>query len=214
MKITADLDGDLDAWIAEELAAAERAVTSGVRAAARGLRDRWRGQIAQAGLGPRLARTIRQRDFPADEPSLRAASLVYSRAPKVVDAFDRGVTIRSQHGFFLAIPTPAAGTKGLGGKGITPGGWERRTGFRLRFVYRRRGPSLLVADDARVSKAGRALAKRGRRRRDGILKGAQTVVVFILLPQISLYKRLDLSRDTKLAENEILKFIRNAWDLS
>lgn len=200
MRIRAEVVGDLDAWIAAELAAAEKAVTAGVRAAAAGLKDRWRRQITGAGLGPRLARTIRQRDFPAREPSLRAASLVYSRAGTIVHAFDVGVTIRSKHGFFLAIPTAAAGVRGLGGKRITPSGWERRTGMRLRFVYRRRGPSLLVADDARLSRAGLARAKRGRRQRDGMLTGAQSVPIFLLVPQVSLRKRLDLDRDARSSE--------------
>jgi hypothetical protein len=57
-------------------------------------------------------------------------------APNIVDAFDRGVTIKSSRGFWLAIPTPAAGVKGLSATGslkrITPSGWERRTGMRLR----------------------------------------------------------------------------------
>lgn len=211
MRIRVELEGDLDAWIAAELAAAEMAVTAGVRAAAAGLKDRWRGQITGAGLGPRLARTIRQRDFPVGEPSLKAASLVYSRAATIVHAFDRGVTIRSRHGFYLAVPTAAAGVKGLGGERITPGGWERRTGMRLRFVYRRRGLSLLVADDARLSRAGLAGAKRGRRRRDGILTGAQTVPVFILVPQVSLRKRLDLDRAAQAAATGLPGLILAHW---
>ncbi len=205
------MEGDLDAWIATELAAAEKGVTAGVRAAAAGLKDRWRGQITGAGLGPRLARTIRQRDFPAREPSLKAASLVYSRAATIVLAFDQGVTIRSKHGLFLAIPTAAAGVRGPGGKRITPGGWERRTGMRLRFVYRRRGPCLLVADDARLSGAGLARAKRGRRRRDGILSGAQSVPIFLLLPQVALRKRLDLDRDARAAAARLPGLILAHW---
>lgn len=209
MRIRAELEGDLDAWITAELAAAEKAVTGGVRAAAAGLKDRWRGQITGAGLGPRLARTIRQRDFPAGEPSLKAASLVYSRAATIVHAFDQGVMIRSKHGFFLAIPTAAAGVRGPGGKRITPGGWERRTGMRLRFVYRKRGPSLLVADDARLSRVGLARAKRGGR--DGILTGAQTVPIFLLVPQVSLRRRLDLDRDALWAAGALPGLIAARW---
>jgi hypothetical protein len=211
MRIKAEIEGDLDAWIAAELAVAENAVTAAVRAAAAGLKDRWRGQITGAGLGPRLARTIRQRDFPAREPSLKAASLVYSRAATIVHAFDQGVTIRSKHGFFLAIPTAAAGVRGPDGKRITPGGWERRTGMRLRFVYRRRGPSLLVADDARLNGAGLARAKRGRRRRDGVLTGAQTVPIFLLVPQVSLRKRLDLDREARTAAVRLPGLILTHW---
>lgn len=41
-----------------------------------------------------------------------------------------------------------------------PGEWERRTGLRLRFVYRRTGPSLLVTE-GRLNTKGRAVASRG-----------------------------------------------------
>ena len=104
MKLTATPSSDFHTLIAAEIAAAENAVTAGVRAAAAGLKDRWRGQIIAAGLVPRLARTIRQQDFPAGEPSLRAASLVYSRAATIMHAFDQGVLIRAKDGFYLAIP--------------------------------------------------------------------------------------------------------------
>lgn len=46
--------------------------------------------------------------FPEVGESAEAAAYVWSRAPKIVDAFDRGVVIRSARGLFLAIPTPAA----------------------------------------------------------------------------------------------------------
>ena len=55
------------------------------------------------------------------------------QAPEVVGAHDRGETIRSKGGFWLAIPLPAAG-KGPRGKRMTPGLWEKLRGQRLRFV--------------------------------------------------------------------------------
>jgi hypothetical protein len=63
----------------------------------------------------------------------------------IIGAHDTGPLIRSKNGFWLAIPTPAAGKSSKGGR-ITPGEWERRTGLRLVFIYRRRGLSLLVAE--------------------------------------------------------------------
>lgn len=53
--------------------------------------------------------------------------------------------------------------------------------MRLRFVYRCDGPSLPVADDARLTTRGPTAAKGGRRRRDEVLTGARTVPVFPLL---------------------------------
>lgn len=75
--------------------------------------------------------------------SLGAAALIYSKAPHIVGAFDEGAVIRSKDGFWLAIPTEAAGKSAKGGR-ITPGEWERRNGRRLKFVYRRGRPGLLV----------------------------------------------------------------------
>ncbi len=65
------------------------------------------------------------------------------------------------------------------------------TGLRLRFVYRRTGPSLLVAE-GRLSTKGRA---RGVALEDG--RGLTSVPVFLLVPQVRLSKRLDLARDAE-----------------
>ena len=40
--------------------------------------------------------------------TINSASPHYRNASKVIDAFDRGVPIRSNHGFYLAIPTEKA----------------------------------------------------------------------------------------------------------
>jgi hypothetical protein len=211
MKIGATIDGDLNAIATEILQEAEAAVTRGVFAAGRGLRDDWRGQVRGAGLGSRLANTVRQADFPRSGASLRAASLVWTKAPDILHAFDGGVLIRGKDGLWLAIPLPAAGITGLGRQRITPWRWEQRTGLRLRFVYRRNGPSLLVADDARLNSRGLAAAKGGRRRRDGILTGAQTVPVFLLLRQVKMPKKLDLNGLAREATARLPGAILGAW---
>ncbi len=136
VKLTLDIRPDLVAMMAAEIAAGERAVTAAMREAGTGLKLGWRGQIAGAGLGARLANSIRSEVFPKAGVSLNAAAVVWSKAPVIVGAHDAGPLIRSKNGFWLAIPTPAAG-KALGGRRITPAAWERKTGLRLRFVYRR-----------------------------------------------------------------------------
>ena len=144
MRLTLDIRPDLAALMAAEIAAGERAVTAAVREAGAGLKLGWRGQITGAGLGARLANSIRSEVFPKAGASLNAAAVVWSKAPVIIGAHDAGPLIRARNGLWLAIPTPAAG-KALGGRRITPAAWERKTGLRLRFVYRRSGPSLLVA---------------------------------------------------------------------
>jgi hypothetical protein len=183
-----------------------------------GLKGELRADVTDAGLGQRLANTWRGRTYPEGAFSLESASFVWSKAPNIVDAFDRGVTIRSQRGFWLAIPAAAAGVKGISAtsamKRITPGGWERRTGVRLRFIYRRGRPSLLVADNARLSKKGLARPNIGRTRAGAQftrLKGRSTVVVFILVPQVTLRKRLDIVSIAQRWADRVPGTIASRW---
>jgi len=204
MKLQLDITPDLVALMAAEIKAGERAVTAAMREAGTGLKDAWRAQITGVGLGARLARTIRSEQFPKGKPSLSAAALVWSKAPVIIGAHDTGPLIRSKNGFWLTIPLSAAG-KSLRGGRITPGEWERRSGLRLRFVYRRAGPSLLVAE-GRLNTKGRAVASRSKTGR-----GATTVPIFLLVPQVKLPKRLDLARDAERAHEAVQGLIVANW---
>ena len=197
-------DPDLVAVMAAEIKAGEKAVSAAMREAGSGLKNAWRGQITQAGLGRRLANSIRSQTYPKAGESLRAAALVWSKAPVIVGAHDTGPLIRLPDGFWLAIPTAAAG-KGLKGGRITPREWERRRGLRLRFVYRRRGPSLLVAD-GRLNSRGLGVASRSKTGR-----GKTTVPIFLLVPQVKLAKRLDLARDAARAQAAVPGLIVANW---
>jgi hypothetical protein len=204
VKLKLAIDPDIVALMAAEVAAGERAVTTAMREAGTGLKSAWRAQITGAGLGTRLANSIRLASFPKADESLNAAALVWSKAPVIVGAHDTGPLIRSKNGFWLAIPLPAAG-KSLRGGRITPGEWERRTGLRLRFIYRRRGPSLLVAE-GRLNSKGRAVASRSKTGR-----GKVTAPIFLLVPQVKLPKRLDLARDAERAVDGLAGLIVASW---
>jgi hypothetical protein len=207
MKLGLDITPDLVAAMAAEIKAGEKAVSAAMREAGTGLKSAWRGQITQAGLGRRLANSIRSQTYPKAGESLKAAALVWSKAPVIVGAHDTGPLIRSKDGFWLAIPTAAAG-KGLKGGRITPGEWERRRGLRLRFVYRRRGPSLLVAD-GRLNSRGLGVASRSKTGR-----GKATVPIFLLVPQVKLAKLLDLARDAERAQAAVPALIVANWVVS
>ena len=109
-----------------------------------------------------------------------------------------------QRGFWLAIPLPAAG-KSLRGGRITPGEWERRRGLRLRFVYRRTGPSLLVVE-GRLNTKGQAVVSRSKTGR-----GKVTAPIFLLVPPVKLPKRLDLARDADRALDSVPGLIVANW---
>jgi hypothetical protein len=205
MKLKLDITPDLTAMMATEIKAGEKAVTAAMRETGTDLKSDWRGQITGAGLGRRLANSIRSQNFPRSGESLDAAALVWSKAPVIVGAHDTGPLIRSKDGFWLAIPLPAAG-RGLRGRRITPSEWERRRGLRLRFVYRRRGPSLLVADRARINKRGQAVASRSKTGRNQV-----TAPIFLLVPQVKLPKRLTLARDADRALDSVPGLIVAKW---
>jgi len=204
MKIDVKIAPNIVAMMATEVAAGQKAVSTTMAQAGAGLKSAWRTQITGAGLGQRLANTIRSQTYPKGRNSLDAAALVWSNAPVIIGAHDTGPLIRSASGFWLAIPLPAAG-KALGGKRVTPSLWEQKTGLRLRFVYRRRGPSLLVAE-GRLNTRGQAAVSRSKTGR-----GQVTAPIFILVRQVKLPKRLDLMRDAERAQAAIPGSIVRNW---
>ena len=199
MKLAATVVGSLKAGLEAELRQVERASAAGVKEAGDGLKGELRRQVITAGFGQRLAKTWRGRTF--SNRGHDAASLVWSKAPQIVRAFDEGAVIRSRSGFWLTIPTPAAPTRGPTGKRITPGMVERMYGRRLRFIYRPNGPSLLVMDGM-VARGGRrggfrmASTRKASKRRGEYVStsGLATVVMFLLVPQVRMPKRLDVAR--------------------
>ena len=205
MRIDVKIAPDIVALMRAEVAAGQKAVSTTMAQAGAGLKSAWRTQITGAGLGQRLANTIRQQVYPKGRNSLDAAALVWSNAPVIIGAHDTGPLIRSASGLWLAIPLPAAG-KALGGKRITPGMWEQKTGLRLRFVYRRRGPSLLVADAVRLNTRGQAAVSKSKTGR-----GQVTAPIFLLVRQVKLPKRLDLARDAERALDGIPTLILANW---
>ena len=204
MKLGFEIAPDFLEVMEREIKTGESAVTHALQAAGQELKADWRAQITRAGLGARLARTIRSQAYPKRGESLEAAALVWTKAPQIIGAHDSGPLIRSKSGFWLAIPTEAAG-KGRGGKRLTPGDWEQRRGLRLRFIYRRRGPSLLVAE-GRLNSRGIGVASRSKTGR-----GLTTVPVFLLVPQVKLRKRLDLARDAARVQAQMPGRIVREW---
>jgi Family of unknown function (DUF6441) len=166
MKLAATIARSLQAEMQAELGDIERAVSGGTRDAGRGLKAELRRRVASAGLGQRLANSWRDRHF--RNQRLDAASLVYTKAPQIIRAFDDGVVVRSRRGRFLAIPTENAPRKGPRVDGLGAS-FSRKTG-ELRGFRR--------ATD--------------RARRSG--QGLTTVVMFLLVPQVKLRKRLEVAR--------------------
>jgi Family of unknown function (DUF6441) len=102
MKLAATITRSFQANIQAEFRDIEHAVATGTtRDAGRRLRTELRRQVTPAALGQRLANSWRDKHFPNQK--LDAASLVYTKAPQIIRAFDEGAVIRSRRGRFLAI---------------------------------------------------------------------------------------------------------------
>jgi hypothetical protein len=191
-----------------------RAARASVTTVSRQIEKELEGATAGAGLG-RLARAWQSTVYPknglADAPSATIYPKGKSRTIGAITAYATGVTIKGTRGQYLAIPTPAAGSRSTGrGKApLTPGEWERRTGLRLRFIYRRNRPSLLVLDEGVLSgKTGRARLNTARRRETG--RGSTTIPIFILIRQVKVQKRFGVSAitstgDTRLAADFVAR---------
>jgi len=159
-----------------------------------GLKDELRQQVIGVGLGARLAKTWRGKRFPEARPSINSAAYVWSRAPDIVDAFERGVPIVARNRRFLAVPTKDAGVSHTTVKNrrLTPAIWETETGVKLRFVPLS-GHALLVTDASYVRQPARwRRRKKFAPIRTPLSGGRRFVVIFVLVPLVKPGKRLDV----------------------
>ena len=210
MRLEAALQGDLEKHMEAEMKAAGSAVVAGTRRAADGLKQEMRTQVASAGLGRRLSNSWRGKIY--ENKKLNAAGRVWTKAPTIMRAFDEGVTIKSKKGLWLAIPTPSAPRRGIGGKRISPSTFPEHRFGRLRFVYRGTGkPSLLVVDGLRARGGKRGGFARAGKRAQATGRGLTTVVMFIMVPQVRLRKRLDFTGAGRRWQRRLPQLIANAW---
>ena len=213
MRIDAALQGDLARYMREELSLAERAVTMGVTMTARELKSALRGDT-ERGLGRRVARSWRLDTYPKSGASLTAAAVVRTKAPELIRAFEDGAKIRSADGLFLAIPTEAAPSRGVGRKRLTPSTFPEHRYGQLRFVYVKKGLSLLVVDNQRERKGksgGYALSRSKRALKTGY--GLVSVPMFILVPQVRLKRRLNVKAIERSEAARLARNIDRAFEM-
>jgi hypothetical protein len=210
MRLEAAIQGNLERHMKAEVKAAGNAVVSGTRRAADGFKHEMRAQVTSAGLGRRLANSWRGRVY--ENKKLDAAGRVWTKAPTIMRAFDEGVTIKSKKGLWLAIPTHSAPRRGIGGKRISPSTFPEHRFGPLRFVYRGSGkPSLLVVDGLRARGGKRGGFSRAGKRAQASGRGLTTVVMFIMVPQVRLRKRLDFTGAGRHWLQRLPRLIANAW---
>ena len=209
MRLTAAITGNLKKIMAQEVAAAERAVSQGVQQATDGLKTELRGQIVGAGLGSRLSKSWQSAIYPRGGMSVNAAGFVYNKAPEIISAFADGVTIRSKHGRFLAIPTQYVIRRN--NRKLTPADFAEAA-IPLRYVPPQgsRHVGLLVVDNFRITRKGKAKVASNRALKTG--RGLATVVMFILVPETHLKKRLDIDSVAKKWIDRLPELVIAGWE--
>jgi hypothetical protein len=208
LRLLAALQGNLKEEMAAEVKTAQQAVSQGIQQATDGLKGELRGQIVTAGLGQRLAGSWQGKVYPRGGHSLNAAGYVYNKAPDIVRAFNDGVTIRSTHGRFLAIPTQYVIRQK--NRRISPRDFEE-AGIPLRFIPPQgaRKVGLLVADNFRVTSKGRARVASPTALRTG--RGLASIIMFVLVPQVSIRKRLDIDSVAQKWIDKLPQLVVEAW---
>ncbi len=211
MRLDAAIKGNLTKFLKQQQDAAEAAVTGGVSEITTHIKDDLRQQVTGAGLGSKLAKSWQAKIYPKGKKSLDAAGWIFSKAPKIIRAFNDGVVIRSKDGWWLAIPTDAAPKRCVGGKRISPSNFPEHSLGRLRFVYRSRALSLLVVDGLRAGTGKRGGFRKASDTAQRTGRGLTTVVMFILIPQAKLKKRLDYKAVVNQWQPQLGQAILNNW---
>ena len=200
MRITLSLGGNAAASLRQEADTLIAAAVGGVADATASLEQTLRGQVLAAGLGPRLASTWRSRVYPPT--ATKASGEVWTVAPLIIEGFDEGATIVARNGSrWLAIPTANVPPRSWGSK--APGGHPRRqmtpveveAAFNrdLRTVLPRGGRvGYLIMDQLVAARSGRGF-RQATSRRLAQGRSAQPVLMFVLVPQVTLSKRLDIA---------------------
>lgn len=188
------------------------AIVAGTREGTEALKKSLRADAKAAGLG-RLANTWQSKFYRND--GFDAAGLVYSKAPKPMRAFAEGAVIKANGAKYLAIPTNfnrargrrrARAEKGRGQWAnvlISPEEMVRNK----RFTFtrpRKDGPGLIWFIQVTKAQAktrrgikttayagGQFLLGSGRRARTEPILEAGAVPMFVLVPQVTIKKRIN-----------------------
>lgn len=181
--------------------------------------------VVEAQLGRRLARTWAGRVYPASGSSLEPSVYVWSKAPNIIDAYARGATIYPTAGRkFLAIPTQDVPRKRQG-NALTPAEVEARFGRRLQFIspadkgfwtpsIRKNGVGYLVLKGLTIRKASGRWRNASARELDKGRRGEKAisqVIMFILVPSVTVKRRLDLQATADRWAGRVQGVLNTKW---
>jgi hypothetical protein len=169
--------------------------------------------ITRAAVPGDLWKAWKSQTFPRSGPARDPVGTVFvnggTRSKGAITFWTQPGAVRGKAGQYLAIPLPAAGSRGRG-RDLTPGEWERRTGQRLQFVYRQGRASLLVAVGGTINGrsgafrplTGRRVSK-GRGGDNPLVGGV--IPIFVLIPVVPFRNAVAVEPQVAAAEQDLVR---------
>lgn len=194
----------------------ELSVTGAMNDVTVGLTTELREQVTSSGLGQRLANTWRGKRFPEAQPSINSAAFVWSKAPDIINAYERGPTIVPVNGRkYLAIPTancpPRRRGGGFGSRGCKASPLEVETIFNQDLRFARAANGRLIAFIEAVSARSKRGFRPGTPNRLAQGRAVVAVVMFILVPAVRVRKRLDVEGAANRWADRVPGLIAQHW---
>jgi hypothetical protein len=190
LRVGIKFESDLDAYAhSVHLRIARGARNAAERQAARA-KVLLRQDVLQAGLGDKVADAWRADIYPksASVHTHAPAVQVYSKAPNIVTGFGHDTLIRHHDGLYLALPTKD--TPRLGRRYASPVEVEAIFNQDLIF-FPGRGQQKLAFIDAVKAKSGKKWRRATSARTGKQKRKAELVLMFVMVRQVHLRKRLD-----------------------
>ncbi|MEE4012102.1 DUF6441 family protein [Roseibium sp. FZY0029] len=162
-------------------------------------KKRYRQQTTAAGLGRKVAKAWRHNVYPRHGvETLEPAALIFTKAPEIIQAFDKGQTIRPRNNSFLAIPTdyaPKSRERLSRGRRMSLREFTETFGKDALSFRPRSGSHGSIVYAFAEEGFRRSRGKRGgsRRIKAGGRQKSERVLMFVLVKQVRLSKRLDVS---------------------
>ncbi len=207
------ISGNYEKYLKERSDKIAFGIYDGTKDAADLIKERLRQQVVSAGLGQRLAKTWRSKVYPARSArSLSPAGMVWSKAPHIIRGFSEGEPIRSSSGgAWLAIPSEQApmarGRKMTVEEFLSSYGEGSLSSIK---ADKRNDVLYLVAKKGfrrSASKKETKAARRARRLRKNSRAKAEPILMFTLVKQVRLGRRLDLQATFLVAERRFAELV-------
>lgn len=213
-RLQVKISGNLKSYLGGHQTKLAALITEAVNAASAGLQGELRSQVRSAGLGAGLEKAWRRQIYPSRKASMNEASLVYSKATALHQAYIAGATVLPNGHAYLVIATAEAVAMGFGytaqmsrtGRGIPAGALRKYSLLQKAEIQlgaenlhlARSGPNQLVVIYRQPDPRGRGRRPRGGKAFKGPSGGFQLmrgvdVVLFVLVRQTRVKAVLDIA---------------------